>query len=352
MHLAKHLGEAIFHAAVHVAGHETYHHIKHKFTERWLRNHDVSRILNESYIAALEMLEREFKTRAAAADHATAADSFARLRAKAAEFFPVEKGSAAFTELQAAEMLKDASIVGGLVPELLRIAEPAPAALRPVLEGSFAPTFAFTFRELGLKGNEKVRAVITHELLADLRQSAGVSAEKLADVERSLGRLDTLLDQQDEMRRFQERFATTLREGLGLVAEKVDHVSQKVDAIAAAMTREAPLRAWVVVADKDGNQVGRQALRGDTATFGRDAGNTVQLSHAQVSGVHAELRMDGTVFVLKDRNSRNGTFVGGAKIREHMLLIGQKVRMGPFTLELQPADAGLQLGGGTIPMDG
>lgn len=48
--------------------------------------------------------------------------------------------------------------------------------------------------------------------------------------------------------------------------------------------------------------------------IGRDPGNGLRLSHETVSRAHAELRLQGGVWVLKDLGSTNGTTVNGHRV--------------------------------------
>ncbi len=47
------------------------------------------------------------------------------------------------------------------------------------------------------------------------------------------------------------------------------------------------------------------------------------------SGRHAEIHLTGTGWVLRDQNSRNGTFVNGNRVHEHILVHGDEIEFGP-----------------------
>lgn len=64
------------------------------------------------------------------------------------------------------------------------------------------------------------------------------------------------------------------------------------------------------------------------ATIGRDSGNTVQINDPFVSGRHARIERRATGFVLRDQNSRNGTFLNGIRITEAALSPNDKLRFG------------------------
>ncbi|MCM2281505.1 MAG: sigma 54-dependent Fis family transcriptional regulator [Bdellovibrionaceae bacterium] len=63
-------------------------------------------------------------------------------------------------------------------------------------------------------------------------------------------------------------------------------------------------------------------------TIGRDAGNLIQLEDPFISGRHARIERRANGFVLRDQNSRNGTFLNGLRITEALLVPNDKVRFG------------------------
>jgi DNA-binding NtrC family response regulator len=84
----------------------------------------------------------------------------------------------------------------------------------------------------------------------------------------------------------------------------------------------------------------------DGAVFGRDADATVPLPGQQASRRHAEVRWAGVVPVLRDLESRNGTWVNGQRITERPVGPGDVLRIGEWVgvvLELSDRDAPLGL---------
>ena len=76
-------------------------------------------------------------------------------------------------------------------------------------------------------------------------------------------------------------------------------------------------------------------LAGDRQVVGRAPGNDIELAwDPSVSGVHAYLERRGRGWVLEDDGlSRNGTFVGGERLRgQHALRDGETVRVGQTLL--------------------
>jgi pSer/pThr/pTyr-binding forkhead associated (FHA) protein len=54
----------------------------------------------------------------------------------------------------------------------------------------------------------------------------------------------------------------------------------------------------------------------------------VQVADSKASRRHAEIRPQGTGFLLVDLQSTNGTRVNGAKVAEHLLADGDVVEIG------------------------
>jgi pSer/pThr/pTyr-binding forkhead associated (FHA) protein len=78
------------------------------------------------------------------------------------------------------------------------------------------------------------------------------------------------------------------------------------------------------------DRLGRRAVPIDKTPFtiGRGTDSDLQLSGGEVSRDHAEILRDGDHYVLHDRGSRYGTFVGGEPTSEHLLVEGDRIRLG------------------------
>ncbi|MCB9621549.1 MAG: FHA domain-containing protein [Sandaracinus sp.] len=61
----------------------------------------------------------------------------------------------------------------------------------------------------------------------------------------------------------------------------------------------------------------------------------LRLSAVTVSRLHAELLWQGGRLLLRDAGSLNGTFVEGARVLEVSLEDQQRVRIGPYRLQLR-----------------
>jgi serine phosphatase RsbU (regulator of sigma subunit) len=62
--------------------------------------------------------------------------------------------------------------------------------------------------------------------------------------------------------------------------------------------------------------------------IGRRETSDLQLRGSEVSREHAEIRHDAAEFVLRDLESRYGTFVNGDQVAEHRLRPGDRIRLG------------------------
>ena len=62
--------------------------------------------------------------------------------------------------------------------------------------------------------------------------------------------------------------------------------------------------------------------------IGRRETNDLRLAGSEVSRDHAEIMVQDNRFVLRDRNSRYGTYVNGDQVTERVLSHGDRVRLG------------------------
>ncbi len=76
-----------------------------------------------------------------------------------------------------------------------------------------------------------------------------------------------------------------------------------------------------------------------TYTIGRDGANDIVLPHASVSRSHAAIAWKEDGFVIRDRESTNGTFVGLRRVSEEALGDRNRIQIGVYTLEYRVADA-------------
>lgn len=73
-----------------------------------------------------------------------------------------------------------------------------------------------------------------------------------------------------------------------------------------------------------------------TVRIGREVGSAILLAQdGVVSRNHAELRYDGGNWIVKDLNSRNGTWVNGVRVTEHTLKVGDQIGVGQSWLRVE-----------------
>jgi pSer/pThr/pTyr-binding forkhead associated (FHA) protein len=73
----------------------------------------------------------------------------------------------------------------------------------------------------------------------------------------------------------------------------------------------------------------------DPLVIGRMPECDVPLSDANVSRRHAEVRRQGTGFVVVDLGSTNGTRVNGAQVKERLLNNGDEITVGATKLRFE-----------------
>jgi ABC-type multidrug transport system ATPase subunit/pSer/pThr/pTyr-binding forkhead associated (FHA) protein len=73
-------------------------------------------------------------------------------------------------------------------------------------------------------------------------------------------------------------------------------------------------------------------LRKPVVTLGRDPTNDIRLDHPTVSRQHAEIKKVGAGFEIVDKNSDNGTFVNGMKVKKQALNPRDKITLGAVQL--------------------
>lgn len=94
-----------------------------------------------------------------------------------------------------------------------------------------------------------------------------------------------------------------------------------------------PKNARLVVEGR-GNWVFSHSLEGlDRVTIGRTSDNDIELGDMLCSSRHAEIRLDGDVYYLKDLGSRNGSFLNGDRIKnEQALRNGDTIQLGKSSI--------------------
>ena len=83
-------------------------------------------------------------------------------------------------------------------------------------------------------------------------------------------------------------------------------------------------------------------LTEELITIGRAPDNLIVLDDPSVSGRHAEMRLVGEIYHLKDLGSTNGTRVNGIPITESALRFDDRVRFGAIDARYEPDTRGSQ----------
>ncbi len=63
-------------------------------------------------------------------------------------------------------------------------------------------------------------------------------------------------------------------------------------------------------------------------TIGRSALADVRIEDERISRVHCEIRREGGAYVIRDLDSKNGTWLNEERIKESPLKFGDKIRIG------------------------
>lgn len=81
-------------------------------------------------------------------------------------------------------------------------------------------------------------------------------------------------------------------------------------------------------------QISHLQLKAGSVSVGRIKSNTVVLDNPGVSRQHLRIDGDpsGSMFVLEDLNSLNGTFVGTNQVQACLLQNGDEIHLGKHTL--------------------
>ncbi len=102
-----------------------------------------------------------------------------------------------------------------------------------------------------------------------------------------------------------------------------------------------------LVARADGVTLALHEFSSGRLTVGSAKGNDVVIDHPTVSRRHLELSVEHDALFVKDLESRNGTRLGGSRIREAFVSVGNVVLVGAVELRLEDGDQreSVKLGG-------
>lgn len=77
------------------------------------------------------------------------------------------------------------------------------------------------------------------------------------------------------------------------------------------------------------------AIERAKTVIGRQTGCHLRIRSGEVSREHCEIAVEEGAAVIRDRGSRNGTFVNGVKVKEKRLEAGDLIAVGPVVLLVQ-----------------
>jgi len=110
---------------------------------------------------------------------------------------------------------------------------------------------------------------------------------------------------------------------MGIFAAVIQEPAQQEKLEAAGQTEKW---AWLVPADAKLSS--GYPLNADSITVGRDVGNRIMLNDDSVSRFHAEIVRAGENFLVRDLGSTNGTFLNGLRVKEQLVVDGDRVGFG------------------------
>src|SRR5262245_17842896 len=101
---------------------------------------------------------------------------------------------------------------------------------------------------------------------------------------------------------------------------------------------DKPQKALLKILLPTGDVFDRE-LANDETQIGKGPRNDIVIADPAVSTAHALIRLDGTVYTIKDTGSRNGTFVNGERVAdERRLNHGDVIGMGLSKLTFRLGD--------------
>jgi hypothetical protein len=311
-----------------------YHALRDKFAHRALHNHDVQKAMRESYSKALLTVYQRFReARPTRADAAGAAAAYKALRSlgDAVDGVGTDRhGNARPTHALAPIPMED------WPAQFKAILAEAPDAFAQVVKAELPEAFAFAFTEIGLKGDARVRAVLTQDMLQTIHENTIVTATELAALSARLDRIDVAAIASA----LQSTFAGLGRQVREL-HDDVKDVKTMVNQIREALAGDGPLLSRVNVY-LDGRLCVTVPLKRRAFTIGRSRSADVQLPDSQVSGTHARVELQGALVRVRDLKSENGVFIDGVRLTTDAVALpfGKKVGIGPYVLEfLSPRNA-------------
>lgn len=98
-----------------------------------------------------------------------------------------------------------------------------------------------------------------------------------------------------------------------------------------------PAGTALLVVQRGPNAGARFLLDDDCVTAGRDPNCSIFLDDVTVSRRHAEFRITGTGFTVRDSGSLNGTYVNRERVEDVALSPGDEVQIGKYRMTYHPS---------------
>ncbi len=285
-----------------------------------LRNHDVQRAIRRALRASAQKLQKEYK--ALNPKDPTAKVVFAGL-----ENYDLAAGSAG--DDGAASWLSKENLSGTMPKVVAALCPYASAQLQSFLTERLPPMFVFAFREIGLKANEKVRAVIFESMFQQV-------IEGNARLEELIGASDI------ELEASLTNLGFTVSASHAAIGKLLEDLRELRVLISASHLGGGPVLAYLRVNDLNDNTLQTVSIRTKDFEIGRGRAVAVSLDHARVGRIHARISIDGAQgeFLIEDRKSKHGTWVSGESLTTPTRLsFGTPIVIDPFTLTILAPDA-------------
>lgn len=98
---------------------------------------------------------------------------------------------------------------------------------------------------------------------------------------------------------------------------------------------EIPRQPWAWLRPRGDALKAGFPINRDQVVIGRDVKADVMLNNESVSRRHAEIVRLAEGYLLRDLNSKNGTYVNGQRVQEYLLQEGDMVAIGDFQLNFE-----------------
>ena len=117
----------------------------------------------------------------------------------------------------------------------------------------------------------------------------------------------------------------------GVLEEYIASLSEQDRLVIAKIQSSGGEKAMFLI-NRGESKGARFLITDEGATVGRSASSGVFLDDVTVSRAHAVVEKKGTVFVLRDCGSLNGTYVNNESVSEIVLKTGDAIQIGKFHL--------------------